>query len=68
MIYQCHGYNGTFSDPGVAPRGVPQRSIPGPLVFLIYIDDMADAVSCQLILYGDASALLVWGRHVGLIE
>ena len=60
--------NNTFSDTGVVPCGVPQRSILGPLLFLIYVNDMEAAVSCQLILYADDSALLVSGRDVGLIK
>ena len=59
---------GTFSDPGVVPCGVPQGSILRPLLFLIYVNDMEAAVSCQLILYADDSALLFSGRDVGLIE
>ena len=53
--------NGTFSDTSSdsVPCGVPQRSILGPLLFLIYVNDMEAAVSCQLMLYADDSALLV---------
>ena len=60
--------NGIFSDPRVVPCGVPQGSILGPLLFLLYINDMEAAVSCQLILYADDSALLVSGKDVNKIE
>ena len=60
--------SGTFSDPRVVPCGVPQGPILGPLLFLIYVNDMEAAVSCQLILYADDSALLISGRDVRQIE
>ena len=59
--------NGTFSDPGVVPCGIPQGSILGPLLFLIYVNDMEAAVSYHLILYADDTALLDSGRD-GLID
>ena len=48
--------------------GVPQRSNLGPLLFLIYINDMTAAVNCKLLLYADDSALLVSGKNVSEIE
>ena len=57
-----------FFDPKVVPCGVPQGSILGPLLFLIYVNDMEASVSCKLILYADDSALLVSGKHIKTIE
>ena len=60
--------NGTFSKPRMVPCGVPQGSILGPLLFLIYVNDMESAVKCKLILYADDSALLVSGKDVKVIQ
>ena len=37
---------------------VPQRSILGPLLFLLYINNMPQAVDCDLFLYVDDTCLL----------
>ncbi len=48
--------------------GVPQGSILGPLLFLIYVNDMVNEVTCDLFLYADDSALMVSGRNIHDIE
>ena len=48
--------------------GVPQGSILGPLLFLIYVNDMSQAVSCDLLLYADDSCLTVTHKEVKYIE
>ena len=65
---QATDVGGFFSDPMVVPCGVPQGSILGLLLFLIYVNDMEASVSCKLILYADDSALLVSGKHIKTIE
>ena len=55
---QCVDINGTRSDFLPVSCGVPQGSILGPQLFLIYINDMCLSVDCRLSLYADDSALL----------
>ena len=65
---QVTDVGGIVSDPRVVPCGVPQGSILGTLLFLIYVNDMEASVSCKLILYADDSALLVSGKYIKIIE
>ena len=48
--------------------GVPQGSILGPLLFLIYVNDMSQSVNCNLLLYADDSCLTVSHKDVNYIE
>ena len=48
--------------------GVPQDSILGPLMFLIYINDMSQAAECDLYLYADDSCLLFQHKNVTEIK
>ena len=53
---------GTLSPLQNVTCGVPQGSILGPLLFLVYVNDMCSAVNCKLLLYADDSALIVPGK------
>ena len=39
-----------FLDPGNLTCGVPQKSVLGQLLFLLYVNDMPQAVNCALFL------------------
>ena len=59
---------GTYFQASNITCGVPQGLMLGPLLFLIYVNDMKAAVKCKLILHADDSALLVSGKDVVKIE
>ena len=64
---QCVDIGGTRSDFLPVTCGVPQGSILGPLLFLIYINDMNISLTCRLSLYADDSALLFSHRNPQII-
>ena len=51
--------SGTHSSHANISCGVPQGSILGSLLFLIYVNDISGAVCNKLLLYADDSAILV---------
>ena len=57
-----------FSQPACVSSGVPQGSILGPLLFLIYINDMSQAVKCNLFLYADDACLVCQHKDINEIE
>ena len=57
-----------YSDPSNITCGIPQGSIVGPLLFLIYVNDMPQAVKSNLFLYADNSCLIFQGKDVIEIE
>jgi len=64
---QCVEVNGSKSDFMKVGCGVPQGSILGPQLFLIYINDMQMSIRCKLALYADDSALIFSHRDSNTI-
>ena len=61
--------SGTISSSAAIACAVPQGSILGPLLFLIYVKDMSGAVNHRLLLYADDSVILVAdGKTILIIE
>ena len=67
--YQFVAYNGVSSDKKEVKCGAPHGSIPGPLLFLNYINDLSDLCKCSLlILFADDTNLFNHGTYLSVIE
>ena len=60
--------NDKFSSIGSLSCGVPQGSILGPLLFLLYVNDMKQAITSELMLYADDSCILFQHKEIKYIE
>ena len=61
--------NGASSEVGKLEHGVPQGSILGPLLFLIYINDMPNIIpGAHFILYADDANIIITGKTIKEID
>ena len=60
-------WNGKSSSKLPITTGVPQGSILGPLLFLIYINDLPAATTLKTVLYADDSNLLITGKDLSTV-
>ena len=65
-MFSVHVEN-SFSDKAAIICGVPQGSILGPLVFSLYVNDIVQAVNCDL-RYADGTGLIFQHKDINIIE
>ena len=66
---QVVGFNGVVSDGEPVTIGVPQESILGPLLFILYVNDLPDVIcKCSILMYADDTVLFCSGLDVTKIE
>lgn len=58
--------NGTFSNWAEINAGVPQGSVLGPLLFLVYINDICDEVDSDIRLFADDTTIFVFVDNPGI--
>ena len=62
-------YDGCLSQPCSVTSGVPQGSILGPLLFLIFVNDITDKIkNSKVIMYADDTVLYADGADLKTIE
>ena len=54
---QCVVINGSASEWGTIEAGVPQGSVLGPLLFLIYINDLEQGIKSEVKFFADDTSL-----------
>ena len=58
---QVVSFNGSLSTPAFITTGVPQRSILGPLLFLMFINDLHSVVTSEYVMFADDTTALSHG-------
>ena len=66
---QSVGVNGTYSDTSDLLLGVPQGSVLGQLLFIVFINDLPSVVHrCKTVFYADDTALFFAGSTIQTIQ
>ena len=66
---QCVKYMDKLSVQETITHGVPQGSILGPILFMIYMNDLNEAVeSCKILSYADDTTLYFSSKHASNIQ
>ena len=60
--------NKELSDSGLVKAGVPQISVLGPLLFLLYINDITDSLGNLARLFADDTSLSYSGNNFDLMQ
>jgi hypothetical protein len=65
-IKSCNATENVFSDWGTLKNGVPQGSILGPLLFIIYINDLPRKINSisKPILFADDTSVIIYNRNL----
>ena len=61
-------YDGKHSQKVEVTCGVPQGSVAGPLLFLLYVNDIFNATSLFTLLYADDTTFIASGPEEGLVN